>query len=155
MIKFINSKSTYIKIFIPLSLLLSILIIYMIFSIYNKSIHTTKLSNNLNESIYEIVYFDEVLTMSSRMAVLTGERKWIERSDTYVPKLEISIKNSANFVPEITPYLQNVDEANQKLISLELESFALLEDAKQSEAKDLLFSQNYLSNKKIYNDGIK
>jgi len=155
MTKQLNDKSAYIKFFTPLLFLLSILIIYMIFNIYHKNTNATKISDELNKNIYEIVYFDEVLTMSSRMAVLTGDEKWIQRYNSFVPKLDTAIENSTNIVPEILNYLQAVDKANQALISMELESFQLLKDRKKDEAQSLLFSQNYLSNKKIYTDGIK
>ena len=42
----------------------------------------------------QIVYLDEVLTMSARMAALTGDLSWKERYDTFVVPLNGAIEGA-------------------------------------------------------------
>ena len=103
----------------------------------------------------QIIYFDEVLTMSARMYAGTGDPKWESRYNQVVPQLEITIKQ----IIEQTPNTYNAnakktDEANLKLVDLEAKSFALVRQGKASEAMQILSGTEYESLKQIYADGI-
>lgn len=49
----------------------------------------------------EIVYLDEVLTMSSRMNAATGNQMWEKRYRQFEPKLDAAIKESVSLAPKV------------------------------------------------------
>ena len=103
--------------------------------------------------IDEIIYLDEVLTMSARMGAATGQPQWEERYLSFEPKLDATIKEVIKLIPQADS-LEKVDAANIRLVELEKEAFGLVRDGRRDEAVDLLFSGEYESNKQIYADHI-
>jgi len=104
--------------------------------------------------IDEIIYLDEVLTMSARMGAVTGNPRWEERYLNFEPKLDATIKEVINLVPQADSP-EKVDAANIRLVQLEKQAFELARNARPEEAVDLLFSEEYESNKQIYADHIR
>ncbi len=103
----------------------------------------------------EIVYLDEVLTMSSRMAASTGDTKWEDRYNEYVPQLETAINAVLEQVPEAEQTNPaQTDAANQQLIDYETQAFELVRNGKAQAALDLLLGPKYEAQKRIYSEGI-
>jgi twitching motility protein PilJ len=104
----------------------------------------------------QITHLDEVLTMSARMAASTGDLAWQKRYDSYVPVLETAIKDTLNNVtPEIQAEASKTDDANDKLIEMETQSFKLVKQGKAPEALKLLLGNRYSKLKAEYAKGNK
>lgn len=110
----------------------------------------------LQELSGSIVHLDEVLTMSARMGASTGNTRWEDRYNEYVPKLDAAIGSLLDQVPvdeQSNP--EQTDEANKKLVAYEVQAFELVREKKAPEALALLLGPEYEAQKKIYNDGIQ
>jgi methyl-accepting chemotaxis protein PixJ len=110
----------------------------------------------LQEMSDDIVYLDEVLTMSARMAASTGNTKWEDRYNQFVPKLDETIKALMQDVPVASQ--SNPEQtaiANQKLVDMETKSFKLVDQGKSTQALNLLLGKDYETQKKIYSSGIQ
>jgi signal transduction histidine kinase/ActR/RegA family two-component response regulator len=88
------------------------------------------------------------------MAAATGQSAWEERYLDFEPKLDASIKEVMRLVPELDSP-GKVDSANMRLVALEKDAFELVRNGRAEEAVDLLFSEEYESNKQIYADHIR
>ncbi|MEB3220052.1 MAG: ATP-binding protein [Nostocales cyanobacterium 94392] len=104
----------------------------------------------------QIVYLDEVLTMSARMNAATGNQMWEKRYRKFEPKLDTAIKKSIKLAPKVysTENAKQTDVANQKLVKMEYQSFDLVNNGKKQAAQALLFSNEYQAEKEKYNDGV-
>jgi methyl-accepting chemotaxis protein PixJ len=110
----------------------------------------------LQELSGSIIHLDEVLTMSARMAASTGNTKWEDRYNQFVPKLDEDIKAILKDVPlsaQSNP--EQTDIANQKLVDMETKSFELVHQGKSPQALSLLLGKEYEAQKKIYGSGIQ
>jgi methyl-accepting chemotaxis protein len=104
----------------------------------------------------QIVHFDEVLTMSARMAASTGDSKWEKRYRQFEPELDQAIKQTTQLAPEaVRGQSAQTDAANLKLIEMENRAFTLVRQKKQQEAFKLLLGQEYDTQKQIYAQGIQ
>ena len=102
-----------------------------------------------------IVYLDEVLTMSARLAATTGNLKWEERYRKFEPELDAIINRTIQLAP--TAYetgAMQTNEANLKLVEMEEKAFDLVRKGRRNEALELLFSQEYERQKILYSTGI-
>jgi twitching motility protein PilJ len=103
----------------------------------------------------KVVYLDEVLTMSARMAASTSDPKWENRYNEYVPQLESAISNLLKDIPQSERFdSEQTDAANKKLVELETKVFDLIRQGKAAEAVELLNSAEYSRQKEIYGKGI-
>ncbi len=103
-----------------------------------------------------IVYLDEVLTMSARMAAATGDSQWEERYRNYEPKLDAAIKEAIELIPEghSAKAAAKTDVANIKLVEMENRAFDLVRQGRTDEANVVLFSELYETQKQIYAAGM-
>jgi PAS domain S-box-containing protein len=154
MSKVYTNKIFYLRFFASVFIILLLLVTYTVYTLYYRSVQSNIINEQLTSNIKDIAHYDEILTMSARMAVLTGDKKWIDRYNLFVPKLDKTINQSIDIVPIVNSHLKKVDNANQELISIETKSFELLEANKLDEARELIFGENYFNNKKIYQNGI-
>ncbi len=104
----------------------------------------------------KIVYYDEVLTMSARMAASTGDLAWEKRYASYEPLLTQAIDgilelNEQGYDLPIDP----ITKANIKLIEIEDEAFKLVRKQQSKAALNLLFSDKYTTQKEIYASGMR
>ncbi len=103
----------------------------------------------------QIVYLDEALTMSARMAAATGNLDWEDRYQQFQPELDRAIKQAIKIAPEsYQEHASETDRANEKLIEIENEAFSLVREGKSQTALELLLSQKYQFDKQIYAKGI-
>jgi diguanylate cyclase (GGDEF) domain len=132
--------------FIGLSLL-----IFKAFSSYQ---HTQEKTTQLQQHADAILYFDEVLTMSARMAAFTGKQYWEVRYHACVPKLDLALQNTLALFPDAQEALEATREANLNLIDLELQALRLASKGQLRQASEILFSPDYEKDKKIYSAGL-
>jgi signal transduction histidine kinase/ActR/RegA family two-component response regulator len=99
-----------------------------------------------------IVHLDEVLTMSARMNAATGDVSWEQRYHEFEPQLDAAIKEvkALGAVPNGPSSSAQTEQANQKLVAMEVRSFALVEMGRLDEARLLLGSEEYETQKRIY-----
>jgi two-component system sensor histidine kinase/response regulator len=107
--------------------------------------------------VAEIVWYDEVLTMSSRLAAATGDKGWIERYREYEPKLTAAITASMELAPDAYAMgaTSATNDANDALVAMETRSFELVEQGRAAEALQLLSSDEYIAQKDIYATGME
>ena len=104
----------------------------------------------------KITYLDEVLTSAARLAASTGDAQWEARYDEHVPLLDKAIARAIAIAGE-TPASSGVrqtNDANNALIAMEEEAFALARDGRRTEALALLQSDVYERQKALYSRGM-
>ncbi len=104
----------------------------------------------------EVIYFDEVLTMSARLAAATGNSVWEVRYNLYVPKLDSVIKKIRNlsFDAAGIHFLEKIDSANNALIDLERQAFEYIHEGRLDEARNILRGEEYKRFKTVYTEGV-
>ena len=103
----------------------------------------------------KILQLDEVLTMSARMAVATGNLEWEARYRRYEPELDAAIKEATRLAPDAYGELAaQTDAANTRLVTMENQAFELLRQDRLEEARSILFSDQYEAEKRIYAEGM-
>ena len=102
-------------------------------------------------------FFDEWLTMSARMAVLSGEPRWVARFDEAGPKLAAAIAEAvALATPEVGSALaQTMEESNRDLTTMERAAFALVAAGDRNGAQALLDSPEFDYLQAVYASGIE
>jgi len=125
-------------------------------SFYNEH-ESVKIDNaNAYEVIGTIKHLDEVLTNSTRLLVLTGNEIWTARYTENVLKLDEAFERAV-LVLDSDFALVGLDQtfkANQTLVRMEEEAFALTEKDSLDEAKAILVSSEYIASKRLYSEGI-
>jgi signal transduction histidine kinase len=123
---------------------------------YRESLAARKHDLRVTELRGLIMQLDEVLTMSARMAAATGNLEWEKRYGTFEPQLDAAIKEAIQLSPAsyIGQAAKQTDEANLKLIELERRSFNEVRAGRKEIAQQILFSEEYEQNKKIYAKGM-
>ncbi len=103
-----------------------------------------------------IAHLDEYLTMSARVAALSGDARWIRRYDEAEPRLDAAINEAVTLAtPEVAIELaRTTDDANRRLVELERASFARVEAGDRAGAWALLDGHEYARLKAIYAEGI-
>ncbi len=88
----------------------------------------------------DIVHLDEVLTMSASMAAATGEVAWIDRYQSFEPKLDSAIKKAIEISrqPDFAAAIRETDAANIELVKMENQAFALVRARRPEETRSLL-----------------
>ncbi len=104
-----------------------------------------------------ILQFDEVLTMSARMAAATGDSKWEERYRQFEPTLDAAIKEAIGLAPEAheSESAAQTDAANLALVNMENQAFTLVRQGKHDGASQILFSGEYERQKQVYASGME
>ncbi len=148
--------SQVVAVTVALTLLLFIPQIWLNWQAYCNFNSITKNEFHLQILSDKITYFDEVLTMSARMNAATGNFIWEQRYREFEPQLDAAIKESIKLAP--TAYknkdTKKIDTANQKLVSMEYQSFNLVNNNQKDAAQILLSSPDYEIQKRIYADGV-
>lgn len=138
------------------SLLLTGVSSWNIWNIYRSFGKTVNRQFELQKQTGLIAQYDEVLTMSARMAASTGNLRWQERYDQFVPLLDEAIDQTlSNVTAEIQAEASKTDAANTRLIELETQAFELVQQDKAPEALQLLLGEEYSTLKAEYSEGNK
>ena len=111
------------------------------------SFHTTQMTQERDFRLQElrngIVYLDEVLTMSARMAVATGDLRWEERYRSFEPQLGATIKRAKDLVSATKEAATQKDAARIKLGEMENLAFALVREGRVEDGRTILFGEEY------------
>ncbi|HUT23145.1 MAG TPA: GAF domain-containing protein [Sumerlaeia bacterium] len=123
---------------------------------YRVADFTEKQSFRIEELRGVITHLDEVLTMSCRMAALTGDSAWEVRYLRFEPELDAAIREAMELAPDAQggEAATRTDAANRKLVEMEKRAFGLIHEGRLEEARALLVSGDYESQKEIYAKGM-
>ena len=101
-----------------------------------------------------IVHLDEVLTMSARMAVATGDPKWEQRYRRFEGELDAAIQDAIALVPDAGG-TEQTDVANVALIEMENSAFGLVRQGELEASREILCGDEYARQKAIYARGME
>lgn len=104
-----------------------------------------------------IMYRDEVLTMSAKMATATGDMKWVSRYEEFGQRTRPTTRESWG-IPENNLIHTEVTLAalsDEELTTMENEALELVRQGKHGQAEILLQSEKYDDNKYAYNREMK
>ncbi|NRF65699.1 EAL domain-containing protein [Aquincola sp. S2] len=104
----------------------------------------------------DIVHFDEVLTMSARMAAATGNPAWEARYRRFEPRLDEAIKEAMRLDPDGLQgsAAAKTHAANVALVAMEHRAFEMVRRGETGEAQRLLSAAEYEGYKGIYAAGM-
>ena len=104
-----------------------------------------------------ILQLDEVLTMSARMAAVTGDLAWEKRYRKHEPELDAAIAELSTLAKGLMlqEFAQETGAANRQLVSMENSAFRLVHQGRLKEASAVMLGNNYLEQKKMYAKGLE
>ena len=102
-----------------------------------------------------IVHLDEILTMSARMAVATGDLKWEQRYRRFEGKLDAAIQDAITLVPDAGGGTEQTGAANVALVEMENSAFRLIRQGELGASREILFGDEYARQKAIYAGGME
>lgn len=104
-----------------------------------------------------IEYFDEVLTMSARLAISKKDLSWEERYLKNVPFLDKAIEETLGSlnVEQREQFVEKTKLANSSLIDMEIRAFSLAREHKWLSAEKILYSEEYARFKAQYANGLQ
>lgn len=151
-----KNKKQQIVICILLIIQMSLLILmsFYINMVINEKETSLNKTHHIELIIKDVIYYDEVLTMSARMAVFTAHPRWQDRYNKTVLKLYDALSEAIRYAPEVRNSLKNIESSNLQLIKLEEKAFKLIKQDRHEEANKLLLSDEYNENKNNYSLGI-
>ncbi len=132
-------------------------------TLYLSNYHLYRISREISNKNVElaelrsiVLQFDEVLTMSTHMAVAVGDPRWEQRYLEHEPRLEAAIRRVNAIIPESVArrYDRQMSAANNALVLLEKEVFALVRDGRRQDAQRILASDQYSTYKREYGVGV-
>lgn len=129
--------------------------IWYSYQVYDNAVNTSKRQFQTERLRGTIRHLDEVVNMSLRMAAASGDVQWHSRYSQFQPALHDAINEAVTLLPDIS-----IDETNSIAESMNVISkmeslvFELIFDKRVSEAQELLRSNSYLSQMRIYTSKI-
>ena len=109
----------------------------------------------LSQLNHQITYLDEILTMSARMASLTGDKNWEDHYLNHVPILDTSIHEATQLLPQGQQFINQTAGANEKLIAMETLAFERVGKKRLLEAQGILLGSEYATQKQVYSSGME
>jgi methyl-accepting chemotaxis protein PixJ len=104
----------------------------------------------------QLIYLDEVLTMSANMLASTGQSMWEKRYNDRVPEIDkITAELFKNISPSVKDNYRKFEVSTKQLISMEDRAFKLVKEKKLTDAAAILQSEEYSREKKIYAENIQ
>ncbi|AZZ95713.1 ATP-binding protein [Pseudoalteromonas sp. R3] len=98
----------------------------------------------------DIIYYDEVLTMSARMFTFTQEDRWSRRYINIANTLDQTLLEAEALDPVIADAIAATAQVNTKLIEIESKAFALARAGKLAQARSSLLDETYFALKAQY-----
>ena len=104
----------------------------------------------------EITRLDEMLTWLVRASAQTGDYRYADRYNELLRVLDGAIAEAMNLAPPIVreAVRQKTSVANDKLVDMETRAFELVKTGDLTEAKKIVFGEEYETQKRIYADGM-
>jgi PAS domain S-box-containing protein len=130
---------------------------WLVWSLYRDFVDIETRYLRLQELSGKISYLDEVLTMSTRMSVATGDTEWESRFNKNKSSLETAIREALKLAPEelIKLAVAQAESAEISLIEMENQAFEFVRNGDRKAASAILNSREYENQKLIYIEGIQ
>lgn len=102
-----------------------------------------------------ILLADERLTMSANMAAATGELRWIERYEQYIPQIDAAIAAATAMAPPRVAdrFDAETRAANDRLVAMEQRTFEMVRARLLGGARAIVDSSDYAEQKRILAEG--
>lgn len=102
-----------------------------------------------------ILLADERLTMSANMAAATGELRWIERYEQYIPQIDAAIAAATAMAPPRVADRFDAETrvANDRLVAMEQRTFEMVRARLLGGARAIVDSGDYAEQKSIRAEG--
>jgi diguanylate cyclase (GGDEF)-like protein len=102
-----------------------------------------------------VTLYDERLTMSAHLAAATGERRWIDRYEADIPLIDKAIAAATALAPASAAarFDAATRVANDKLVAMERQAFALIANDQLAAAQAVLASAAYAKQKEVLATG--
>jgi len=149
-----NTKRILVSLLCLVGLALIATVPFLVSSVEQKSALVANLQD-IQKSTQDIVYYDEVLTMSARMHAYSLQAGWLTRYFDNAEKLDDTLAAAKLLDPSIKQAIEATSEANDKLIAIETRSFQLAESGHTNEAIEILLNQEYKDLKLEYQRNIQ
>jgi PAS domain S-box-containing protein len=153
-------KDRNITIFLMVVLIMTCVVLiwssWQTFQSFNDSKRESEKLMRMSDLHGTILYLDEVLTMSTQMAVATGDLKWEQRYRKFESSLDVAIKEVLALTSDdgAVKAAVKTDAANKILIEMEDHAFDQVREGNINKAKEILFSDKYVKQKQIYMQGM-
>jgi len=135
-----------------------VFVVSLFFSLtsYNDFKAVVQQTNKITELKGKVLQYDEVLTMSARMASETGDLYWEKRYNYFKLKLDTTINQLIILIPELfsSASAQKTQLANEKLVKIEIQAFEAVKSGKLGLAQSLMTDPTYKKQKKVYTEGM-
>eukprot|EP01062_Namystynia_karyoxenos_P002864 TRINITY_DN109_c6_g1_i1.p1 TRINITY_DN109_c6_g1~~TRINITY_DN109_c6_g1_i1.p1 ORF type:complete len:866 (+),score=268.02 TRINITY_DN109_c6_g1_i1:99-2696(+) len=105
----------------------------------------------------EVVWLDEVLTMSTTVAALSGQARWVERYNEHVQLLDNALAALDRLLPAAVSAVtaQKTSAANDKLVAMERDAHAAVLANDTAAAQAIVLGAEYAMQKALYADGYR
>lgn len=159
--RFISSKHSKPMRLLSLGLGLGVILLAVlgpvVWSMYDSLSRMGNHELTLQKLAGSVAHFNELLTMYARLAAATGDPKWEKNYQAVEPQLDnallgIAVEARAEYDKN---YVSQTKRAYTKLLEMESVAFALVQQGRQKQAVDVLFSQEYNKQKALYSNGIR
>lgn len=130
---------------------------WYVWDFYNsfKKIQTQDL--RIQDLSNQMIYLDEALTSSARLATTTGNKQLEESYLSFATKFDATLLEARQLLPSIfkSEAFMKADGATEKLLKMEKQAFDLMHQGRYEAATNLLLSSEYEQQKKIYSQGLE
>ena len=124
-------------------------------NVYRASDEVSSQELRLERLIGTVIHLDEALTMSARMAAVTGDTRWEERYRRYEPKLDAAIEEVIQLsAGAYAAAAERTAAASRNLLAIENRALALTRQGRLAEAQALLVDDAYAKSKRAYSEGV-
>ncbi len=146
----VQASFTLLTIILCISLFLSMRTYFRISSLSQEQSKLENLTKDLS-------YFDEVLTMSARLAVVRQDLNWEKRYKSAIPKMEQAIDQSLKVSnsPFVLQLIEKLSLTNDKLVEMEVEAFNFAHMKEWDKADKTLYSPKYILYKTEYQKNLQ
>ncbi|UTV30269.1 hybrid sensor histidine kinase/response regulator [Photobacterium atrarenae] len=104
----------------------------------------------IKQATQDIVYFDEVLTMSARMFAFTQNSYWEKRYLEAAESLDNVLEVAKSLEPRVKDAIEATSVTNDELIAIEMEAIELAKGQRFTNAQSLLLNEQYFELKSEY-----
>lgn len=134
------------------TVLLAVCALSAIYTTTSKTVASHQRQLHVQQLCNRIERLDEVLTMSTWVAVTTGDDRWQKRYDEHVSLLDDAIEALRRESPKLFDEELGVatDEANKRLVEAEAKIFEMIAAGDLREARSILEGPFYLADKDAY-----
>lgn len=103
-----------------------------------------------------VEYYDEVLTMSARLAISKRDMSWQKRYKEHVPLLDKAIEDALSSINNFQKisFINQTKTANNELILMEQRALLYASNGQWSDAEKILYGENYSALKIEYAAGL-